>query len=124
MEVLEIILPSLISPVINPRKSLRQSGVTTISPVNFSDTGLVRTCSVDCFSKRLADPDSINGVFRFNAEMPIPLKEDVSFPSLAVNILENPYMPSLVVNSTPLEFWKTDVEWEKSTIAASIFIVG
>ena len=104
MEVLEIILPSLISPVINPIKSPRLSGVTTISPVNFSDTGLVRTCSVDCLSKRLADPDSINCVFRFNAEMPIPLKEDVSFPSLAVNILENPYMPSLVINSTPLEF--------------------
>ena len=108
----------------NPRKSPRQSGVTIISPVNFSGTGFVRTCSVDCLNNRFADPDSINGVSRFKAEIPIPLKEDVSFPSFAVNILENPYIPSREVNSTPFEFLKTDVDCEKSTIAASILMVG
>ena len=78
-------------------KSILEQDSNQMSPVNFSDTDRVRTCSVDCLSKRLAEPVSTKGLFKCNVEIPVPLKEEVAFPSLAMNIFENPYIPSLVV---------------------------
>ena len=80
-----------------------QSGVMMISPVNFSGTGFVLTCSADSFNSRSIEPPLCSGVSIFNDENPAELKDDVSSPSLDVNMAEKLYDPPVSSKATPFE---------------------
>ena len=74
-----------------------------ISPVNFSGTGFVLTCSADSFNSRFIDPPSCSGLSMSSDENPAELKDDVSSPSLDVNMAEKLYDPPVSSKATPFE---------------------
>ena len=80
-----------------------QSGVTMISPVNFSGTDFVLTCSADSFNNRSIEPPLCSGVSISSDENPAELKDDVSSPSLDVNMAEKLSDPPVSSNATPFE---------------------
>ena len=74
-------------PTRKPRKSPLQSGVMIRSPVNFFGTLRVRTCSVVWRINASVVASDASGWSRSASVMPVPLNEETSVPSRAVNIM-------------------------------------